>query len=182
MPGDPVIRSPIEFLGLRRWTKLRQNALKLGRIFAYILYPSVHQSLEFSILFWGSRPDPVSRVWACLYIFENCWKLKKKLWTPWSAFQANLKVGDKSSYFFLLGLPPRLSCSSPPCAPAKCFVDDSCTAAAAVDLQRQAAWQQQRTVGHQAAWQQQRTAGHQTVQHSRQSGNKTGLQMFAHWN
>ena len=32
--------------------------------------------------------------------------IKKKVWTHWSAFEANRKIDDKSSYFFLLGLLP----------------------------------------------------------------------------
>jgi len=44
-----------------------------------------------------------------LKISKNCLQFKEKGWTPWSAFEANLKVGDKRSYFFkLVLLPSRL--------------------------------------------------------------------------
>ena len=48
-----------------------------------------------------------------LQIFENCRQFKGKVWTPWSAIEANRKVGDKSNYLFLLELPGVWSsCSS----------------------------------------------------------------------
>ena len=39
-------------------------------------------------------------------MFDNCLQFKEKVWTPESAFEANRKVDDKSSYTFLLGLFP----------------------------------------------------------------------------